>query len=50
MANGKVPIYIVNMTDYSDNESLNDIEYTLIQMKIGNFVKEIEHGNNLFDG
>lgn len=41
MANNKIPIYIVNLTDYKENKALDKVEYTLIQMKIQKFVKEI---------
>lgn len=49
-SNMGIPIYVINLTDYSDNLKMKDVNYVFIQQEIQKFVKEIEDGDNLFDG
>lgn len=42
IANGKVPIYIINLTDYNQNEELDGVEYEFIQSEIKKFVLDIQ--------
>lgn len=38
----KIPVYVINLTDYSDNDKMKDVNYVFIQQKIQQFVKEME--------
>ena len=40
-ASEKVPIYIINLTDYRDNQLMKNVDYELIQEDIQKFVEEM---------